>query len=111
MVGRPPGGRNLYWRVPFACPGCGAEIPGAPEGWARRCPACRAVIRARAVDDAGPDLRAYEVEVAGRPETRRRVDVPWSAEDGARLRVWLRWSSVITLGLVGVLYALARWLG
>jgi hypothetical protein len=54
-------------------------------------------------------VRAYEVEVAGRPETRRRVEAPWSAEDGARLRVWLLWSSVITLGLVAVLYALARW--
>jgi hypothetical protein len=84
-------------------------VPRGPEGWAQRCPACRAVLRSRALDDGTADVRAYEVEVAGRPETRRRVEVPWSAEDGARLRLWLLWSSVVTLGLVAVLYALARW--
>lgn len=26
-----------------------------------------------------------------------------------RLRAWLTWSTVLTLGLIAVLYALARW--
>jgi hypothetical protein len=68
-------------------------------------------VRSRALDDAKPDARAYEVEIAGRPETRRRVEVAWSPEDGARLRAWLLASSVVTLGLVGVLYLLARLAG
>jgi hypothetical protein len=66
------------------------------------------VLRTRAIDTSGPD-RAYEVEVAGQPATRRRIDVPWAAEDARRLRAWLVWSTVLTLGLVVVLYALARW--
>jgi hypothetical protein len=72
------------------------------------CPSCRRVIRSRAVDTSGPD-RAYEVEIAGRPETRRRVAVPWTADESRRLRRWLVWSTTLTLGLVLVLYAAARW--
>jgi hypothetical protein len=49
------------------------------------------------------------VEVTGRPETRRRIVVPWTADESRRLRAWLAWSTVLTLGLVVVLYALARW--
>jgi hypothetical protein len=49
--------------------------------------------------------------VAGRPETRRVVEVPWSPTDQSRLRAWLVWSTAVTLGLIGVLYALARWSG
>lgn len=75
-----------------------------------RCPACGALVRGRARDGEG-DLRAYDVEVAGRPETRRVVEVPWSPADQGRLRVWLAWSTAVTLGLIGVLYALARWAG
>jgi len=66
------------------------------------------VLRARALDTSGPD-RTYEVEVAGQPDTRRLVTVPWTADDARRLRAWLAWSTVLTLGLVVVLYALARW--
>jgi hypothetical protein len=66
------------------------------------------VLRTRALATSGPD-RAYEVEVAGPPAPRRRVDVPWTPEDARRLRAWLVWSTVLTLGLVVVLYALARW--
>jgi predicted RNA-binding Zn-ribbon protein involved in translation (DUF1610 family) len=95
--------------VAFACPGCGAEIGRSLEAWALRCPSCRAVIRARATDAAGTALRAYEVEVTGRPETRRRIEVPWTDGDARRIRAWLAWSSIITLGLVAVLYVLARW--
>lgn len=61
--------------------------------------------------DASSGHRTFEVEVTGRPETRRVVEVPWSPADQTRLRTWLVWSTAITLGLIGVLYALARWSG
>jgi len=51
------------------------------------------------------------VEVAGRPETRRRVELPWDEAERRRLRAWLVWSSAITVSLVLALYALARFLG
>jgi hypothetical protein len=38
------------------------------------------------------------------------VEVPWSERDERSLRAWLSWSTAITLGLVLVLLALARWL-
>jgi hypothetical protein len=95
--------------VPFACPGCGALVPRSPEAWATRCPSCRRVIRARAAEATTPDTRAYDVEITGHPETRRRVELPFSDEEAARLRWWLLWSTVLTLGLVGVLFAAARW--
>lgn len=92
----------------FACPGCGQPIARDPEGWALRCPACRATVRVRSADVApAPGTRAYEVEVAGRPETRQRVLVPWSEHDARRLRRWLIWSTVLTLGLVVLLLGLA----
>ena len=80
----------------------------SPEAWALRCPWCRAVIRARALDSTAADRRAYEVEVAGRPQTRTRIEVPWTEEEGARLRRWLLWSTVLTLSLVGLLFLAAR---
>jgi hypothetical protein len=95
--------------VTFPCPGCAAPLPGAPR-FVSRCAACGALVRGRALDTAG-ERRAYDVQVVGRPETRRAVEVPWAPEDQARLRTWLVWSTAVTLGLVGVLYALARWLG
>jgi len=95
--------------VPFPCPGCRASIDRSPEAWALRCPACRSVIRARALDAVSGDLRAYEVEITGRPETRHRIEVPWTEGEAARLRRWLVWSTVLTLALVGVLFAAARW--
>jgi NADH pyrophosphatase zinc ribbon domain len=95
--------------VPFPCPGCGATVTLNPEGWALRCPSCRRVIRSRALDAMAGGSRAYEVELVGSPETRRRIEVPWSPEEDTRLRRWLLWSTVITLGLVGVLLA-AAWL-
>jgi hypothetical protein len=67
------------------------------------------VIRARPLDAFTGDTRAYEVQMTGRPETRRRVEIPWSDEEAARLRRWLLWSTVVTLGLVVVLLAAARW--
>lgn len=91
----------------FDCPGCGRPVPGSPDRWALRCPHCRRVLRSRAVEAGGPE-RVYDVEVAGQPETRRRVAVPWGPDDARRLRLWLAWSTVLTLGLVGVLYVLAR---
>ena len=94
----------------FACPGCGADVPRNPEAWAIRCPSCRRVIRARPADAASAESRAYLVEITGHPETRRRIEVPWSEGESERLRRWLLWSTVLTLALVGVLLAAARWL-
>ena len=59
------------------------------------------------MDTSGKDP-AYEVAVAGRPETRRRVEVSWDDNERRRLRAWLVWSSAITLSLVLVLFVLAR---
>jgi hypothetical protein len=61
--------------------------------------------------ESGGRGRFYEVEIVGRPETRQRVEVPWSEADRRRLATWLVWSTTLTLGLVLVLYALARWWG
>jgi hypothetical protein len=91
----------------FPCPGCGAPVEGSLERVMLRCRTCNAVLRSRVVETEGP-LREYDVEVARKPETRIRVEVPWTPDEARRLRAWLVWSSVVTLGLVGVLYALAR---
>ena len=48
--------------------------------------------------------------MAGRPETRRRVELPWDECERSRLRAWLLWSSAVTVSLVLALYALARFL-
>jgi hypothetical protein len=93
--------------VPFPCPGCDAPIEARPERFALRCPACGALLRSRAVETSGP-APLYEVEVSGRPETRRRVEVPWNEAQRRRLSAWLLWASALTVGLVLVLYALAR---
>jgi len=97
--------------MPFSCPGCGAPVGASLETWALRCPSCRHAIRARPADAPPPPARslAYEVEIAGRPETRRRVEVPWTEQHATRLQRWLLWSTVLTLALVGVLFAAARW--
>jgi DNA-directed RNA polymerase subunit RPC12/RpoP len=95
--------------VPFACPGCGAAVLQSPERWALRCPSCRRVIRARPADASGEGTRAYDVEITGQPETRRRIELPWTSEEAARLRRWLLWSTVLTLALVAILFAAARW--
>ncbi len=92
----------------FECPGCGARLDRSPAWWATTCPSCRRVIRSRAADTSGPDP-AYDVEIAGRPETRRRITVAWTPEEARRLRRWLAWATALTLGLVVVLYAAARW--
>lgn len=93
--------------MPFPCPGCDAPVAGRPERFALRCRACGAVIRSRPLETAGPDP-AYEVFVAGRRDTLRRVEVPWDEPQRRRLGAWLLWSSAVTLGLVVVLLALAR---
>jgi hypothetical protein len=91
----------------FACPGCGANVERSLELPLVRCGACRSLLRSRTLEASG-DAPLYEVEVAGRPETRRRVEAPWDAAQSRRLQAWLFWSSAITLGLVVLLYALAR---
>ena len=93
----------------FACPACEAAIVSSPESFLLRCAACGALLRARPADTSGR-APAYDVEVAGRPATRRRVELPWDEAQQRRLRAWLAWASVVTLALVVLLYALARWL-
>jgi len=91
----------------FACPGCSTPIERSPELPILRCPQCGAVLRSRSVEGDGAS-RAYEVEVAGRPQTRRRVELPWSEAESRRLGRWLAWASALTLGLVLLLYLAAR---
>jgi hypothetical protein len=82
-------------------------VAARPERFALRCPACGAVIRARPLETSGA-APAFEVFVAGRRETLRRVEVPWDEPQRRRLAAWLLWSSAVTLGLVLVLLVLAR---
>lgn len=93
----------------FDCPGCGGLVPASPEAWLLRCSRCGGRIRSRPLEGSGHVL-AYEVELAGRPETRTRLELPWDERLRRRLRAWLVASSAITLGLVVLLFALARWL-
>lgn len=44
----------------------------------------------------------------GRPETARRVEIPWDEAERRRLSTWLLVASVVTVALVLVLFALAR---
>jgi len=71
-----------------------------------RCPACRAVLRSRAIDTGGP-APAFEVEVAGHRETRRRVELAWDPAQRRRLSRWLLLASIVTVALVFALYLLA----
>jgi hypothetical protein len=68
------------------------------------------VLRSRAVESSGP-APVFEVEVAGRPQTRQRAELPWDEAQRRRLRFWLAVSSVLTLALVLALYLLARLAG
>lgn len=72
-----------------------------------RCSACGAVLRSRAVDTEGP-TPAFDVEVTGRPETRRRVELAWDPAQRRRLSGWLLVASIVTVALVLVLFLLAR---
>jgi hypothetical protein len=92
--------------APFPCPSCGAAVSRGPESWGLRCEACGCRLRSRALETEGA-TRVYEVEASGRPDSRVRVEVPWTESDARRLRRWLAWSTAITLGLVFVLLALA----
>lgn len=80
----------------------------SPESWLLRCRACGSRLVSRALEGTASQ-RVYEVEAAGEPSTRRRVVLPWTPEDQRRLKGWLAWSSAVTLGLVAVLFVLARW--
>ena len=91
----------------FPCPGCAAPVDTPPDRFMLRCPACRAVLRSRAVDTRGP-VPVFDVEVAGQPDTRRRVELDWSPAQRQRLSTWLLVASVVTVALVLVLYVLAR---
>ena len=91
----------------FPCPGCGAPVDAPPDRFMLRCPTCRAVLRTRAVDTS-EQAPVFEVEVAGRPETRQRVQLDWTPAQRRRLSTWLLAASVVTVALVLVLYLLAR---
>lgn len=93
--------------MPFPCPACQAAIDRSPESWALRCPSCGALLRSRAQGEH-EGRRVYEVEARGRPGGRVRVELPWSEADERRLAKWLVWSSLVTLGLIPLLYVLVR---
>ena len=59
------------------------------------------------METSGPEPE-FEVRVAGRPETGRRVQVPWDEAERHRLSSWLLVASVVTVALVLVLFLLAR---
>jgi hypothetical protein len=82
-------------------------VDGSPDRFARRCPSCGALLRSRPAETSGP-APAFEIEVAGRPETRRRVDLPWDEAQRRRLSRWLVVSAAVTVALVLVLFVLAR---
>jgi hypothetical protein len=92
--------------VPFSCPGCGAPLSGGVDVIVRRCPSCGALLRSHPAESGGP-APAFDVEVAGRPETRRRVELPWDEAQRRRLFRWLALSTALTLGLVLALLAIA----
>jgi uncharacterized protein (DUF983 family) len=85
-------------------------VADSPERFALRCPACGARLRSRPADTSGA-LPAFDVEVAGRPGTRRRVELPWDERQRRRLSLWLGVSTGLPLALVLVLYLLARLAG
>jgi hypothetical protein len=96
--------------MPFPCPGCQSSVPRSPESWLLRCPTCGARIRSHQAIGSEA-ARAYDVELLGRPETRQRIEIPWSDEQQRRLEAWLLWATMITLGLIVLLFLLARGLG
>lgn len=89
----------------FPCPGCDQLVDRSPERLWLRCPACGASLRSRiAPSESGP---AWDVEVRGAPETRRRVEQAWTGSARARLGRWLAWASAITLSLIALLLVAA----
>jgi hypothetical protein len=50
---------------------------------------------------------AFEVQVVGHPERRRRVEIPWDEAERRRLAGWLVWASIVTAALVLILFVLA----
>lgn len=99
--------RPVYSGVAFPCPGCAAPIDARPDRFALRCPSCGALLRSRPAESSGP-APAFDVEVAGRPGTRLRVELPWDEAQRRRLSVWLVAAAAVTVALVLVLYVLAR---
>jgi hypothetical protein len=82
-------------------------VGGSPELRLLRCPCCNRWIRCRPAGSS-QQARLYDVELLSRRRTRRRVEVAWSPAQQRSLDTWLLYSSVVTLGLVGLLYLLAR---
>lgn len=93
--------------MPFSCPACGEAIDAQPDRLLLRCPRCGVLLRCRPLDSDGL-APAFEVFAAGKRETRRRIELPWDEPQRRRLALWLSCSSAATLGLILVLYVLAR---
>jgi uncharacterized protein (DUF983 family) len=74
---------------------------------ARRCGSCGARLRSRPLETSDADP-LFEVRVAGRPQTARRVRIIWDEAERRRLSTWLLTASVVTIALVLVLLVLAR---
>ena len=90
------------------CPGCGTALETDPERWFFRCSSCRKLIRCRAASSS-ENTRVYEIEIVGRPQTRRRVEMPWTGSQQAQLERRLVGFSLATVSLVILLYLAARW--
>lgn len=71
-----------------------------------RCRSCSRWLRRRVTT---AETLAFDVEVLGDPATRRRVEVAWEdASSLRRMRRLLLLASAVTLGLLPLLYLLAR---
>lgn len=90
----------------FPCPGCGAPVDGRPDRLLLTCATCGARLRSHAVESSGA-APAFEVQVVGRPECRRFVEIPWDEAERRRLAGWLVWASILTVALVLMLLVLA----
>jgi hypothetical protein len=82
-------------------------VERARPRWLFRCPRCGRWLRGRPAETSGPNP-AFEVEVAGSPQTRRRVEAAWDAPARRRLAAWLLIASTATLALVLVLFLVVR---
>ena len=92
----------------FPCPGCESSVEANPESWFIRCESCGKLIRSRA-HSSTETARGYEIEIVGQPKTRRRIEVPWTRTQQAHLERRLIVFSLATVGLVVLLYLVARW--
>ncbi len=83
-------------------------VEASPESWFFRCRSCGKLIRSRA-SSSSETARVYEIEIVGRPQTRRRIELPWTQTQQARLERRLLGFSLVTVSLVILLFLIARW--